>query len=125
MGLNPKILVFKPTCVSTSISYGPHLLPMFKLDDTFHIHAFLITSLSPYGFDALTPGSAESSGTLPWSQEFVPLGAVALFSTCSPEYQDNINTVVAKANLVYMDFLKSDEGKGFNGQVSMNTAVPL
>ena len=75
------------------------------------------SSLSPYGFDALTPGSAESSGTLPWSQEFVPLGAVALFSTCSPEYQDNINTVVAKANLVYMDFLKSDEGKGFNGQV--------
>ena len=83
------------------------------------------SSLSPYGFDALTPGSAESCGTLPWSQEFVPLGAVALFSTCSPEYQDNINTVVAKANLVYMDFLKSDEGKGFNGQVSMCIAVPI
>ncbi|WAR03801.1 PITM1-like protein [Mya arenaria] len=49
--------------------------------------------------------------------EFVPLGALGLFSSCSPEYQDHINSMVAKANLVYMDFLQSDEGRGFNGQV--------
>lgn len=64
----------------------------------------------------MTPNSMESN--LPWSQEFVPLGAVSLFSSCSPDYQDHINSVVAKANLVYMDFLQSEEGKGFTGQVS-------
>jgi len=74
-----------------------------------------VSSLSPFGFDAMTPNSSENN--LPWSQEFVPLGAVGLFSACSPEYQDHVNSVVAKANLVYMDFLQSDEGRGFSGQV--------
>jgi len=63
----------------------------------------------------MSPNPAD--GNLPWGQEFVPLGALGLFSTCSPEYQDHVNSVVAKANLVYMDFLQSVEGKGFNGQV--------
>ncbi|XP_053375025.1 protein retinal degeneration B-like isoform X3 [Mercenaria mercenaria] len=75
----------------------------------------VLSSLSPFGFDAMTPNSGE--GALPWSQEFVPLGAVGLFSVCSPDYQDHVNSVIAKANLVFMDFLQSDEGKGFNGQV--------
>ncbi|XP_052801776.1 protein retinal degeneration B-like isoform X2 [Mya arenaria] len=75
----------------------------------------VLSSLSPFGFDAMSPNPAESG--LPWSQEFVPLGALGLFSSCSPEYQDHINSMVAKANLVYMDFLQSDEGRGFNGQV--------
>ncbi|XP_060558830.1 protein retinal degeneration B-like isoform X3 [Ruditapes philippinarum] len=75
----------------------------------------VLSSLSPFGFDAMTPNSSE--GALPWSQEFVPLGAVGLFSVCSPDYQDHVNSVIAKANLVFMDFLQSEEGKGFNGQV--------
>ncbi|KAL4223794.1 Membrane-associated phosphatidylinositol transfer protein 2 [Mactra antiquata] len=77
----------------------------------------VLSSLSPFGFDAMTPNTSE--GALPWSQEFVPLGAVGLFSACSPDYQDHVNSVIAKANLVYMDFLQSEEGKGFNGQVSI------
>ncbi|XP_052247564.1 protein retinal degeneration B-like isoform X1 [Dreissena polymorpha] len=76
----------------------------------------VLSSLSPFGSDS-TPHHIE--GNLPWSQEFVPLGALGLFSACSPEYQDHVNSVVAKANLVYMDFLQSDDGRGFTGQVCL------
>jgi hypothetical protein len=52
-----------------------------------------------------------------WSPEFVPLGAIALFASSNPDYHENVNRTVSKANIVYQEFLMSDEGKGFNGQV--------
>ena len=51
-------------------------------------------------------------------QEFVPLGAVSLFATSNPDYQEQINKMVAKANLVHHEFTLSEEGKGFTGQVN-------
>lgn len=74
----------------------------------------LLHSLSPYGLDAQTPKSQDASL---WTQDFVPLGAIALFASSNPDYHESVNKMVAKANLVYQDFLISGEGKGFNGQV--------
>lgn len=49
----------------------------------------------------------------------VPIGAIPLLTTCAPDFQDAINKTVASANIVYNEFLKSEEGKGFNGQVAI------
>nr|XP_022338913.1 protein retinal degeneration B-like isoform X2 [Crassostrea virginica] len=76
----------------------------------------LLASLSPYGLDAQTPKSQDASL---WTQDFVPLGAIALFASSNPDYHESVNKMVAKANLVYQDFLISGEGKGFNGQVCL------
>ncbi|XP_062569134.1 protein retinal degeneration B-like isoform X1 [Saccostrea cucullata] len=76
----------------------------------------LLASLSPYGYDSQTPKSQEASF---WTQDFVPLGAIALFASSNPDYHESVNKMVTKANLVYQDFLSSGEGKGFNGQVCL------
>ncbi|XP_061189651.1 protein retinal degeneration B-like isoform X2 [Saccostrea echinata] len=76
----------------------------------------LLASLSPYGYDSQTPKSQDASF---WTQDFVPLGAIAMFASSNPEYHESVNKMVAKANLVYQDFLSSGEGKGFNGQVCL------
>lgn len=49
----------------------------------------------------------------------VPIGAIPLLTTCSPDFQEAINKTVTNANAVYQEFLKSEEGKGFNGQVTI------
>ena len=36
----------------------------------------------------------------------------------SPFYNDAVNSMVVAANMVYREFLKSDEGQGFRGEVS-------
>lgn len=78
------------------------------------LFTLFVYSLSPYGLDPQTPKSQEASL---WTQDFVPLGAIALFASSNPEYHEGVNKMVAKANLVYQDFLTSGEGKGFTGQV--------
>ncbi|XP_071093822.1 protein retinal degeneration B-like [Haliotis cracherodii] len=76
----------------------------------------ILSSLSPYHFESQ---AAMNSGenTLSWSQDFVPLGAIALFASSSTEYQDHVNTTVVRANQVFQEFLSSDEGRGFAGQI--------
>ncbi|XP_056002501.1 protein retinal degeneration B-like isoform X4 [Ostrea edulis] len=76
----------------------------------------LLASLSPYGYDTQTPKSKDASF---WTQDFVPLGAISMFASSNPEYHESVNKMVAKANLMYQDFLSSEEGKGFNGQVCL------
>ena len=49
--------------------------------------------------------------------EYFPISAVPLLATQSAEYQDTLLTVSNRANKAYRDFLLSDEGHGFNGQV--------
>lgn len=49
----------------------------------------------------------------------VPIGAIPLLTMCSPDFQDSVNRTIASANLVYNDFLKTDEGRGFNGQIAV------
>ncbi|CAG5128703.1 unnamed protein product, partial [Candidula unifasciata] len=62
-------------------------------------------------------GGGSTDMNLIRNQNFIPLGAISLFATSSAEYQDHINAMVVSANQVYHDFLKSDNGKGFTGQV--------
>lgn len=49
--------------------------------------------------------------------EYFPISAVPLLASKSAEYQDAVITVANRTNKVYRDFLLSDEGQGFNGQV--------
>ncbi|XP_041348927.1 protein retinal degeneration B-like [Gigantopelta aegis] len=72
----------------------------------------ILSSLSPYSFDT---HSAETC--LARTQSFVPLGAIALFASSSADYQEHVNELVAQSNKVFQDFLSSEEGRGFTGQV--------
>lgn len=75
---------------------------------------FLLSSLSPYSFDTHSPKALEASVV---TNETIPLGAISLFATGSPQYSESVAKVIAKANTVYNDFLRSEEGSGFSGQV--------
>ncbi len=69
----------------------------------------LLCSLSPYSYD---------EGCLSSSQDHIPLAALPLLATSSPQYQEAMATVIVRANQVYADFIKSLEGAAFSGQVS-------
>ncbi|XP_071850387.1 membrane-associated phosphatidylinositol transfer protein 2-like isoform X2 [Apostichopus japonicus] len=47
----------------------------------------------------------------------VPLDAIPILATSSAEYTEVISTTVTKMNIVYQEFLKSEEGQHFNGEV--------
>ena len=51
------------------------------------------------------------------TQESVPLGAIPLLATAQSEYWDVVGKTVIAANQVYHEFLRSEEGHGFSGQV--------
>ncbi|KAG5835089.1 hypothetical protein ANANG_G00268430 [Anguilla anguilla] len=70
----------------------------------------LVSNLSPYSYD---------EGCLSSSQDHIPLAALPLLATSSPLYQDAVATVIARANQVYGDFIKSLEGATFSGQVCL------
>ncbi|KAJ8380254.1 hypothetical protein SKAU_G00010320 [Synaphobranchus kaupii] len=68
----------------------------------------LVSNLSPYSYD---------EGCLSNSQDHIPLAALPLLATSSPQYQDAVAAVIMRANQVYGDFIKSLEGATFSGQV--------
>ncbi|XP_064128190.1 membrane-associated phosphatidylinositol transfer protein 2 isoform X1 [Loxodonta africana] len=70
----------------------------------------LVSSLSPYSHD---------EGCLSSSQDHIPLAALPLLATSSPQYQEAVATVIQRANLAYGDFIKSQEGMTFSGQVCL------
>ncbi|ELK14287.1 Membrane-associated phosphatidylinositol transfer protein 2 [Pteropus alecto] len=70
----------------------------------------LVSNLSPYSHD---------EGCLSSSQDHAPLAALPLLATSSPQYQEAIATVIQRANLAYGDFIRSQEGVTFNGQVCL------
>ncbi|GFN94445.1 membrane-associated phosphatidylinositol transfer protein 2 [Plakobranchus ocellatus] len=78
----------------------------------------VLSRLSPFNCEGHPPGGSKDT-SLTRNQHFVPLGAIALFATAGPEYQDHVNTMVMAANQIYHDFLQSDEGRGFSGQVCL------
>jgi hypothetical protein len=55
------------------------------------------------------------------TNDYIPLGAIPLLTVASQEYKDSVGKVIAKSNQVFNDFLRSDEGNGFNGQVGEHT----
>nr|XP_020658421.1 membrane-associated phosphatidylinositol transfer protein 2 isoform X2 [Pogona vitticeps] len=70
----------------------------------------LVSNLSPYSYD---------EGCLSNSQDHIPLAALPLLATSSPQYQEAVATVILRANQVYSEFIKSQEGTSFNGQVCL------
>uniref|UniRef100_A0A8C3N5E0 Uncharacterized protein n=1 Tax=Geospiza parvula TaxID=87175 RepID=A0A8C3N5E0_GEOPR len=70
----------------------------------------LVSSLSPYSYD---------EGCLSNSQDHIPLAALPLLATSSPQYQEAVATVIVRANQAYSEFIKSQEGTSFNGQVCL------
>ena len=58
-----------------------------------------------------------NSGFTPVSSSF-PLSAISLMVSSSPFYDEAVNAMVVATNMVYQDFLKSEEGQGFRGEVS-------
>ncbi|XP_007894826.2 membrane-associated phosphatidylinositol transfer protein 3 [Callorhinchus milii] len=70
----------------------------------------LVSNLNPYSYD---------EGCLSSSEDHMPLAALPLLAISSPQYQDAVGTVISRANQIYSDFLKSEEGSGFGGQVCL------
>ncbi|XP_035514039.1 membrane-associated phosphatidylinositol transfer protein 2-like isoform X3 [Morone saxatilis] len=70
----------------------------------------LVSNLSPYSYD---------ESCLSSSQDHIPLAALPLLATSSPQYQEAMTTVIVRANQVYADFLKSLDGAAFSGQVCL------
>lgn len=60
-----------------------------------------------------------NSGFTPVSSSF-PLSAISLMVSSSPFYDEAVNSMVVATNMVYREFLRSDEGQGFRGEVSTN-----
>nr|CFW94244.1 Eka-PI transferase 1 protein [Euperipatoides kanangrensis] len=77
----------------------------------------ILTSLSPYSFDVVSSTTDTSAASVTYDS--IPLGALALFATASPDYQEMVTKIISSANHVYHEFLKSDDGIGFCGQVCL------
>ena len=68
----------------------------------------VLSRLSPY------PAPA------PASNDRLPLSAVPVLATAAPDYAASVSQLVSLANREYRDFLQSEEGYGFSGQVMFN-----
>ena len=60
-----------------------------------------------------------NSGFTPVSSSF-PLSAISLMVSSSPFYDEAVNSLVGATNMAYKEFLRSEEGQGFRGEVSAN-----
>uniref|UniRef100_A0A8D8SCH5 Protein retinal degeneration B n=1 Tax=Cacopsylla melanoneura TaxID=428564 RepID=A0A8D8SCH5_9HEMI len=77
----------------------------------------ILSSLSPYSFD-VSPCATERDAP-GVTHDSVPIGAIPLLVTCSKDYSDAVTKVVNSVNQVYQEFVRSEEGLGFNGIVSI------
>ncbi|CAK9810045.1 Protein retinal degeneration B [Anthophora plagiata] len=73
----------------------------------------ILSSLSPYSFD-VSPSSMDAPQV---THDTIPIGAIPLLASSTTEYQEAVSQVIAGANQVYHDFIKSEEGRGFTGQI--------
>lgn len=73
----------------------------------------VLSTLSPYSFDC-SPSTIESPSL---TNDLIPIGAIPLIATSSPDYSESVTKTINSANVVYNEFLKSEDGAGFTGQV--------
>ncbi|UYV77743.1 PITPNM2, partial [Cordylochernes scorpioides] len=73
----------------------------------------VLSSLSPYSFQT----SPSAMDGLSRSFDSIPVGALPLFGVSSPEYHECVARMVCCLNQTYQDFLHTEEGCGFSGQV--------
>ncbi len=74
----------------------------------------ILSTLCPAHTNVTTP-SSESQTSLP--NFSFPIGALPLLACSDPTYSLSLRQLVITANIIYRDFLESDEGKGFNGHI--------
>ena len=72
-------------------------------------------SLSPYSFD-VSPSCMDAPSV---THDTIPIGAIPLLASSTPDYNDAVSRVISGANQVYQEFVKSEEGRGFNGQICL------
>jgi len=78
---------------------------------TVHSHVFCC-SLTPHKSELFNLESVVIS-------ENFPLTAVSMFAAAGPHYSHALAQVVSRANNVYGSFMRSEEGRGFCGQVGI------
>lgn len=95
----------------------PHILAVLISFETVTSGTGVVCccSLYPEGFDAISP-TVDNAVAM---KENFPMSSLALFATNSPHYKSTLAQVVIRANAAYNDFLKSEEGHCFSGQVSL------
>ncbi len=67
-----------------------------------------------------TSSQVDVNGFFGVSNDHLPVGTIPLFACAASldaEYAKSLRTFVAEANKTYTDFLASEEGQGFYGQV--------
>ncbi|XP_060520907.1 protein retinal degeneration B [Cylas formicarius] len=74
----------------------------------------ILSSLSPYSFD-VSPSSVEFPQV---THDSIPIGAIPILATSNSDYDEAVSKTINAANATYQEFIKSDEGQGFSGQVS-------
>ncbi|CAA9994565.1 unnamed protein product [Nesidiocoris tenuis] len=76
----------------------------------------IVSGLSPYSFD-LSPSVSDTPQV---THDSIPLGAIPLMATCTADaYVDAVNKSIQAANSTYTEYVRSEEGRGFSGQVAI------
>ncbi|XP_046390635.1 protein retinal degeneration B isoform X2 [Ischnura elegans] len=75
----------------------------------------VLSSLSPYSFDV----SPSCTDTPHVTHDSIPIGAIPIFATSTPEYHEAVSRTINAANAAYQEFLRSEEGRGFSGQICL------
>ena len=85
----------------------------------------VLNSISPVEIPLESPPPSANSSTEEASGQGVvinnwpPLGCLPLFAASSPEYSDSVTRLIQLANQTYAEFIKSPEGTGFSGPVTI------
>lgn len=74
----------------------------------------ILSTLSPYSFD-VSPSCVETPHV---THDTIPIGSIPLLACSTPDYQESVSKIIIGANQVYADFIRSEEGRGFAGQIS-------
>ena len=70
----------------------------------------VLGSLSPY------------TATSQHANDRLPVSCIPVLASCGPAYQHHVSQLVSLANKEYQDFLQSEDGFGFSGQVGVAPA---
>ncbi|XP_008190810.2 protein retinal degeneration B isoform X2 [Tribolium castaneum] len=73
----------------------------------------ILSSLSPYSFD-VSPSCIDVPQI---THDSIPIGAIPILASSTSDYQEAVSRTINAANTTYQEFLKSEEGQGFAGQV--------
>ncbi|CAH1186663.1 unnamed protein product [Phyllotreta striolata] len=73
----------------------------------------ILSSLSPYSFD-VSPSCTDAPQV---THDSIPIGAIPILATSTFDYTEAVSKTISAANAAYHEFLRSEEGTGFAGQV--------